>query len=145
MTKGKISRAKYLSTSLSSRAPWIAEGISRRTWERRRRLHARDASPQAASPEQGAVASPDDDTRRLEEARAGVEAIYRQMEAERERRWQWWTQPIEDLPDRIEMRSILSGQTVTIRLDGGGRDRRKQAAPIPRPWWDDDPRCEGAG
>jgi hypothetical protein len=33
---GAKSRVEYLATSLSRSEPWIAEGISRRTWERRR-------------------------------------------------------------------------------------------------------------
>jgi len=41
-TKGMKSRAEYLeANSLSRTKPWVAEGISRRTWERRRK---RDAS-----------------------------------------------------------------------------------------------------
>ena len=34
---GALPRAQYLATSLSATRPWEAEGISRRTWERRRR------------------------------------------------------------------------------------------------------------
>lgn len=34
--EGRIPRAEWLSDSLSVRKPWQAEGISRRTWERRR-------------------------------------------------------------------------------------------------------------
>jgi lambda repressor-like predicted transcriptional regulator len=33
----KMSRAEYLEQSLSRRQPWLEEGISRRTWERRQR------------------------------------------------------------------------------------------------------------
>lgn len=33
---GKKTRAEYLAGSLSKTQPWLAEGISRRTWERRR-------------------------------------------------------------------------------------------------------------
>lgn len=33
---GRKTRAEYLANALSSRRPWVAEGISRRTWERRR-------------------------------------------------------------------------------------------------------------
>jgi hypothetical protein len=32
-----VTRAEYLARSLSRRQPWVAEGISRRQWERRRR------------------------------------------------------------------------------------------------------------
>ncbi len=39
--RGRLPRPVYESRSLSSQKPWVAEGISRRTWERRR---ARDAS-----------------------------------------------------------------------------------------------------
>jgi hypothetical protein len=35
--RGAQPRQTYLALSLSARAPWKAEGISRRTWERRRR------------------------------------------------------------------------------------------------------------
>jgi len=43
---GKIERAVYLARSLSAARPWEAEGISRRTWERRRKAAqaTRDAS-----------------------------------------------------------------------------------------------------
>ncbi len=34
---GAISRPDYLARSLSHARPWVAEGVSRRTWERRRR------------------------------------------------------------------------------------------------------------
>lgn len=39
--RGAKTRRVYLETSLSNRKPWLAEGISRRTWERHRK---RDAS-----------------------------------------------------------------------------------------------------
>lgn len=42
--KGSIPRSEYISGSLSARRPWEAEGISRRTWERRRRNIKIDAS-----------------------------------------------------------------------------------------------------
>jgi hypothetical protein len=35
--RGAISRRQYLAQSLSATRPWESEGISRRTWERRRR------------------------------------------------------------------------------------------------------------
>ena len=35
-----LTRAEYLARSLSRRQPWLAEGISRRQWERRRRKKA---------------------------------------------------------------------------------------------------------
>jgi hypothetical protein len=41
---GTISRADYLAAALTTIKPWAAAGISRRTWERRRRW-SRDASP----------------------------------------------------------------------------------------------------
>jgi hypothetical protein len=44
--RGARPRAAYEATSLSRTKPWEAQGISRRTWERRRR----DASPSAAIP-----------------------------------------------------------------------------------------------
>lgn len=34
---GRSIRAEWLAASLSSLKPWEAEGISRRTWERRRK------------------------------------------------------------------------------------------------------------
>lgn len=34
--KGAVPRAQYLATTLTASKPWIAEGITRRTWERRR-------------------------------------------------------------------------------------------------------------
>jgi hypothetical protein len=136
MTKGKISRAEYLDRSLSRRQPWVAEGISRRTWERRRKLQHRDASPYAASPEQAAVASPADDARRLDEARASVAKIYEQMAAERERRLQWWRAPVEGWPDQIVIRNIVRDEAVTVRLDGDEKRERKLPAQAPRPWWD---------
>jgi hypothetical protein len=52
--KGAVPRADYEANSLSRTKPWEAEGISRRTWERRRKASginaagARDASPYAA-------------------------------------------------------------------------------------------------
>lgn len=56
MTKGRISRGEYLARSLSRLKPWLAENISRRTWERRR---LRDASPSRGdSANQDTVASP---------------------------------------------------------------------------------------
>src|ERR1700722_20675275 len=33
-----VTRAEYLARSLSKRQPWLAEGISRRRWERRQRI-----------------------------------------------------------------------------------------------------------
>lgn len=137
MTRGRISRAEYLDRSLSRLQPWISQGISRRTWERRR-LRDRDASPpQAASLEQGAVASVDDDA--LAEARAAVEAIYRQMEAERARRANWWAQPIPEWPEKLVMRNISRDETITIDLNGNvAREKRKHvAAPSTPMWWED--------
>lgn len=140
MTKGRISREEYLDRSLSRQQPWLIENISRRTWERRRRLQNRDASPtQAVSPDRAAVASPFDDASeaRLAEARAQVEKIYAKMAEEHERRWQWWIKPVDDSPDRIELRNIVCDETVTIRLDGDAKRERKQPAPTSRMWWDD--------
>ncbi|MFO1126448.1 MAG: hypothetical protein U1E25_14980 [Methylocystis sp.] len=137
MTRGRISRAEYLDRSLSRQQPWASEGISRRTWERRRRLQNNDASPLAASPDQAAVATPVEDVRRLDEARAGVEAIYRQMEAERERRPRWWAQQVDEAPDRIAIPSILTGETVVIRLDGAAAHRKRKPAEPARFWWDE--------
>jgi hypothetical protein len=46
---GVVPRAAYEESSLTRKAPWKAEGISRRTWERRRKLACRksDASNRA--------------------------------------------------------------------------------------------------
>ena len=41
--RGAVPRSEYLATSLSATQPWKAEGISRRTWERRRRAAFFDA------------------------------------------------------------------------------------------------------
>jgi hypothetical protein len=42
---GGVPRAEYLACSFSRRKPWEAEGISRRTWERRRARGGAVASP----------------------------------------------------------------------------------------------------
>ncbi|MGJ0503975.1 MAG: hypothetical protein ACR65X_09575 [Methylocystis sp.] len=77
--------------------------------------------------------------RRLAEARAVVEALYAQMAAERERRRDWYTQPVEGWRDgRLTIRNIARDETVVIRLDGDRKPRgRKPAAPAPRPWWEE--------
>lgn len=137
MTRRSISREEYLDRSLSRQQPWLTENISRRTWERRR-LRERVASPLAASPDQAAVASQADDAR-LDEARAGVDAIYTKMGAERERRSRWWAQPVDDAPDRLTIRSVLSGETVAIHLDGDPKRERRQPAQAPRLWYEDAP------
>jgi hypothetical protein len=74
---------------------------------------------------------------RLDEARAGLEAIYAQMAEERERRIDWWRKPVEGWPDRLEIRNIARDETITIRLDGDEKRKRKLPAQAPRPWWDD--------
>jgi hypothetical protein len=94
--EGKKSRAEYEASSLSRTKPWEAEGISRRTWERRRRACRKSgcnkdilkaihtlASEQAAAPQRGwpseAVSSgntkarsPRDRVRRPDEHHAGM-------------------------------------------------------------------------
>jgi hypothetical protein len=59
--RGAVPRAQYLATSLSATKPWIAQGISRRTWERRRRASFFDAASIArrhdASPSPSSTAS----------------------------------------------------------------------------------------
>lgn len=45
-----VTRAEYLAKSLSRLEPWLAEGISRRTWERRRRKDAATGAPAASPP-----------------------------------------------------------------------------------------------
>jgi hypothetical protein len=49
---GAKTRAEYLADSLSRKKPWEAEGISRRTWERRRKAAAASA-PVAPSTKRG--------------------------------------------------------------------------------------------
>ncbi|MGJ0505672.1 MAG: hypothetical protein ACR652_00775 [Methylocystis sp.] len=50
MSKQRQPRSEYLSNALSRLKPWEAEGISRRTWERRRVASVRgDASPAAVA------------------------------------------------------------------------------------------------
>lgn len=75
---------------------------------------------------------------RLDEARAGVEAIFAQRAEERERRVDWWRKPVEGWPDRIVMRNIVRDETVEIRLDGDEKRERKPA-PAPRMWYEDAP------
>ena len=51
----------------------------------------------------------------FEEKRASVEAIYAQMEAERERRRDWYAQPVEGWRDgRLTMRNIARDETVVV-------------------------------
>ena len=46
-----VTRSEYLAASFSRLQPWLAEGISRRTWERRRRnITAVPSAPAASSP-----------------------------------------------------------------------------------------------
>jgi hypothetical protein len=53
----------------------------------------------------------------LEERRAAVEAIYAQMDAERERRRDWWAQPVEGWRDgRLTIRNIARDETVVVDL-----------------------------
>jgi len=56
--KGVQSREEYENNSLSRRKPWKAEGISRRTWERRRKRGQAVASPSAIIPTLKVDASP---------------------------------------------------------------------------------------
>jgi hypothetical protein len=54
-------------------------------------------------------------TASLEDRRASVEAIYAQMEAERERRRDWHAQPVEGWRDgRLTIRNIARDETVDI-------------------------------
>jgi hypothetical protein len=51
----------------------------------------------------------------LEERRASVEAIYAQMEVERERRRDWHAQPVEGWRDgRLTIRNIARDETVVV-------------------------------
>lgn len=53
----------------------------------------------------------------LEDRRASVEATYAQMEAERERRRDWYAQPVEGWRDgRLTLRNIARDETVVIDL-----------------------------
>lgn len=47
--EGRKDRSSYEAESLSRTQPWLAEGISRRTWERRRDKAVRDAGRQAVA------------------------------------------------------------------------------------------------
>lgn len=48
--RGAPSREQYLAESLSRAKPWEAEGVSRRTWERRRQHDASSAPPHTSKP-----------------------------------------------------------------------------------------------
>jgi hypothetical protein len=51
----------------------------------------------------------------FEDRRASVEAIYAQMEAERERRRDWWERPVEGWRDgRLTIRNIARDETVVV-------------------------------
>jgi hypothetical protein len=51
----------------------------------------------------------------FEDRRASVEAIYAQMEAERERRRDWWERPVEGWRDgRLTIRNIARDETVIV-------------------------------
>jgi len=43
--RGAVTRTAYLAKALTATRPWLAEGISRRTWERRRRKAVASPSP----------------------------------------------------------------------------------------------------
>jgi hypothetical protein len=45
-----VTRREFLARSLSKQQPWLAGGVSRRTWERRRRKNAEATSASGASP-----------------------------------------------------------------------------------------------
>jgi hypothetical protein len=145
MSKPRQTREEYLARSLSRSRPWEAEGVSRRSWYRRRGTSASDPDQVATdvagtSQSRSDAADADDGTSaRLAEARANVEAIYREMEAERERRAQWWRKPVEGWPDQIAIRNIVRDQAVTVRLDGDEKRAKKQPAPAPRLWYEDAP------
>ncbi|MGJ0532410.1 MAG: hypothetical protein ACR65W_03905 [Methylocystis sp.] len=141
MSKPRQTREEYLARSLSRCRPWEEEGVSRRSWYRRRGTSAADPQHAAGtSPSQTDAADADDGTSaRLDEARAGVEALYKEMEAERERRANWWKAPLDDQPDSLVMRNIVRDETVTIGLDGDRRRERKRPSPTPRMWYDDSP------
>lgn len=144
-----ISRG-VLANAVSRSRPWEAAGVSRATWYRQRQpaetsapnetcpqTRACETSPRDLEHETG-VREPVETSAGLIEARASVEALYAKMDAERARRWRWWAQPVDDAPDRITIRSILTGDTVTIRLDGAAaRRKRKSEAPAARFWWED--------
>jgi hypothetical protein len=121
------SRDEYEGNSLSRLKPWEAQGVSRRTWERRRNplvaSPARVASPQlpvqTLLPSQKAFippAAPELTPTQFAAARAGVEALLAGMSAENERRRDWFTQPVEGWREkRLTIRSV-DGETAIIQL-----------------------------
>lgn len=146
------SRAEYLANAVSRARPWETAGVSRATWYRKRQstetsprhetgapTHSGEISTHDIKHETGVRESDETSARRLAEARAVVEALYAQMAAERERRRDWYTQPVEGWRDgRLTIRNIARDETVVIRLDGDRKPRgRKPAAPAPRPWWEE--------
>ncbi|MFO1124003.1 MAG: hypothetical protein U1E25_01070 [Methylocystis sp.] len=52
----------------------------------------------------------------LDHRRACIEAIYARMDAERERRRDWWAQPVDDPPGRLTIRNIARDETVVVDL-----------------------------
>lgn len=59
----------------------------------------------------------------LEDCRISVEAIYARMDADRERRRDWWTQPVDDASGKLTLRNIARDETVVIDLRKGKAGR----------------------
>ncbi len=114
-------RAEYLATSLSRLKPWLAEGISRAQWYRRRHETGAARETSAPSPRPKAFVTPLTlvlSPAQLEAARARVAKLQAEMAAENERRMvDWRDLPLPDWrAGRLEIRSILTGETTTIEL-----------------------------
>jgi hypothetical protein len=142
-------RAAYLAASLSRLEPWRAEGISRRTWYRRQGRDAgtgAEIMPLGTGPSivgtgprvslgTGAETKPFGTGPRpfvppvtlilsaaeLETARARVEELLAEMGAQNEAARDWWRKSPYDRAGNLTIRSIVTGETSTIRLSKRGR------------------------
>jgi hypothetical protein len=75
----------------------------------------RQTAANAASAARGEPENEIPATASLEDRRASVEEIYAQMEAERERRRDWYAQPVEGWRDgRLTIRNIARDETVVV-------------------------------
>jgi hypothetical protein len=54
----------------------------------------------------------------LDARRANVERLRDEMARENERRREWWRRPVPDWPNRIEIRSAMTGEATVIPLRG---------------------------
>jgi hypothetical protein len=84
--KGIIPRAEYIAGSLSATRPWEALGISRDTWERRRKAAATPSAP--VDPQLAASLSPGTETSRGE---TGAEPIVAATPSKPVEPWPWST------------------------------------------------------